>query len=115
MDPVLSKGTCWARERVQKFFNNEDYYLQIDSHMQFEKGWDKYMISYISKIKNEGHEHHQPPIITCYPRGFEIVDFEEKKFALLTDDTSTFTLNFQRRFNFFEWSLFCTNYFHDKY
>ena len=101
VEPSLSQGPCWARSKVQKFFNNETYYLQIDSHMQFEKGWDSYMLSYFSKIEKEGHEHHQPPIITCYPRGFEIVDFDKKEFALLTDDTSTFTLNFR------EDSIFC--------
>ena len=49
VEPSLSQGTCWARSKVQKFFNNETYYLQIDSHMQFEKGWDSYMLSYFSR------------------------------------------------------------------
>ena len=35
VNPVLSVGPCWARTRVQKMFENEDYYLQNDSHMQF--------------------------------------------------------------------------------
>ncbi|MEL1234016.1 MAG: GlcNAc-transferase family protein [Candidatus Neomarinimicrobiota bacterium] len=95
VDPVLSKGTCWARERVQKFFNNEEYYLQIDSHMLFEPSWDKYMISYIEKIKNEGSNNHNPPIISCYPRGFEIINFEEKKFSLNSSDKSTYALAFR--------------------
>ena len=30
VDPLLSNGPCWARERVQKFFNDEEYYLHID-------------------------------------------------------------------------------------
>ena len=101
VEPSLSQGPCWARSKVQKFFNNEAYYLQIDSHMQFEKGWDSYLLSYFFKIVKEGHKYHQPPIITCYPRGFEIVDFDKKEFALLKDDTSTFTLNFR------EDSIFC--------
>ena len=29
VEPLLSKGACWARHRIQNFFNNEDYYLQI--------------------------------------------------------------------------------------
>jgi hypothetical protein len=34
-------SVCWARALIQKkFFNNEDYYLQIDSHTQFAQGWD---------------------------------------------------------------------------
>jgi hypothetical protein len=101
IDPQLSQGPCWARARVQKFYNNETYYLQIDSHMQFEQDWDSYMLSYLTKIQNEGSPSHSPPIITCYPRGFDIVDFDNKNFYLQSDDTSTFTLNFR------EDSIFC--------
>ena len=101
IDPHLSQGPCWARARVQKFYNNEPYYLQIDSHMQFEQDWDSYMLSYLTKIQNEGSPAHSPPIITCYPRGFDIVDFDNKNFYLQSDDTSTFTLNFR------EDSIFC--------
>ena len=101
IDPHLSQGPCWARARVQKFYSNEPYYLQIDSHMQFEQDWDSYMLSYLTKIQNEGSSSHSPPIITCYPRGFDIVDFDNKNFYLQSDDTSTFTLNFR------EDSIFC--------
>ena len=101
IDPRLSQGPCWARARVQKFYSNEPYYLQIDSHMQFEQDWDSYMLSYLTKIQNEGSSSHSPPIITCYPRGFDIVDFDNKNFYLQSDDTSTFTLNFR------EDSIFC--------
>ena len=101
IDPHLSQGPCWARARVQEFYSNEPYYLQIDSHMQFEQDWDSYMLSYLNKIQNEGSPAHSPPIITCYPRGFDIVDFDNKNFYLQSDDTSTFTLNFR------EDSIFC--------
>ncbi len=36
VNPIDSKGPFWARARIQKSFNDEDFYLQIDSHMQFE-------------------------------------------------------------------------------
>ena len=35
-----SKGVCWARNQVQQLYGGEDYTLQIDSHMRFEKNWD---------------------------------------------------------------------------
>ena len=41
VDPLFSKGPCWARHRAQSFFNNEDYFLQIDSHTQFAPNWDE--------------------------------------------------------------------------
>ena len=32
-----TKGACWARNQIQQLFNNEEYTLQLDSHMRFEK------------------------------------------------------------------------------
>ena len=40
VDPVFSKGPCWARHRAQSFYQGEDYFLQIDSHTQFLPNWD---------------------------------------------------------------------------
>ena len=51
IDPVNSQGPCWARSRIQKLFDNEDYYLQIDSHMQFQKNWDNFLLNYIDRIR----------------------------------------------------------------
>ena len=36
VDPVFSKGPCWARHRAQSFYLGEDYFLQIDSHIPAE-------------------------------------------------------------------------------
>jgi len=32
---VDSLGVCWARNQVQQLYDNEEYTLQIDSHMRF--------------------------------------------------------------------------------
>jgi hypothetical protein len=38
-------SVCWARSLIQeKFFNNEEYYFQVDSHTLFAKNWDKILI-----------------------------------------------------------------------
>ena len=65
IDPLLSEGPCWARAEIQKKFTNEEYYLQIDSHSQFEEDWDSYLIKYINKIQEVDSELHKNPIITC--------------------------------------------------
>lgn len=39
-----SQGACWARHQVQKLYQGEDYYLQIDSHMRFVPGWDQRLL-----------------------------------------------------------------------
>ena len=31
--PIESGGPCWARKEIQKSFKDEDYFLQIDSHL----------------------------------------------------------------------------------
>ena len=92
IDPKISEGPCWARKRVQRFYNNEDYYFQIDSHMQFEQGWDSYFIGYVQKIKNVGTEYHQKPIITCYPRAFKVIDADKEIFELDSQEKRALTL-----------------------
>lgn len=44
-------GVGKARERALKFYNNEDYMLQIDPHSLFTKGWDDLMIKTLKKAK----------------------------------------------------------------
>lgn len=37
-----SRGACWARSLIQKqLYNNERYYLQLDSHHRFIENWDE--------------------------------------------------------------------------
>ena len=46
-----SKGVCWARHQVQQLYGGEEYTLQIDSHMRFEKDWDDTLIKMIKKLQ----------------------------------------------------------------
>lgn len=32
LDPVMAKGPCWARGRIQQYYSDEEFFLQIDSH-----------------------------------------------------------------------------------
>ena len=42
-------GVGIGRNIANSFYDGEDYYLQIDSHMRFDPGWDKNLINdYIS-------------------------------------------------------------------
>src|SRR5690349_12094054 len=40
MDAREAKGVCYARSLTQKLWKDEEFTLQIDSHMRFEQGWD---------------------------------------------------------------------------
>ena len=63
-----SKGVCWARNLTQQLYDNEEYTLQIDSHMRFEKNWDSELIKMIEVLKNKGHK---KPLLTGYVSSFD--------------------------------------------
>jgi uncharacterized protein (DUF2132 family) len=61
-----SKGTCWARNKIQELWNNETYYLQLDSHHRFTKGWDTTLIEMLEQLKITNPK----PLLTAYLPGF---------------------------------------------
>jgi glycosyltransferase involved in cell wall biosynthesis len=62
-----SKGVCWARHQVQQLYKGEEYTLQIDSHMRFEKDWDDTLIKMIKQLQKKGHK---KPLLTGYVSSF---------------------------------------------
>lgn len=66
-NPLDSLGVCWARSKIQTdLLEDEDLFLQIDSHTMFTQDWDEYLIAEYNKAKNWIDK----PIITGYPRSF---------------------------------------------
>ena len=63
-----STGVCWARNLTQQLYEGEDYTLQIDSHMRFEKGWDDTLIKMIKQLQKKGHK---KPLLTGYVSSFD--------------------------------------------
>lgn len=45
VDPLHSKGACWARSEIQREYAGEDYYLQLDSHVELVRGWDRLLLA----------------------------------------------------------------------
>tara|TARA_B100000287_G_scaffold288661_1_gene272003 strand:- start:304 stop:1308 length:1005 start_codon:yes stop_codon:yes gene_type:complete len=82
LDPSVARGPCWARSLAQTLISDEEYFLQIDSHTIFEKNWDEYLLNYINTIS----KNHDKPIISAYPRGFEVQNFEKKIFTKMQED-----------------------------
>lgn len=73
-DPAESLGVCWARSKVQtELMEDEDLYLQVDSHTLFGKDWDAYILDQYIKAKTWVDK----PIITSYPRSFIAVETKE--------------------------------------
>jgi Glycosyltransferase (GlcNAc) len=44
IDPQYSEGVGWARHINSLNITDEDFFYQIDSHMLFEKDWDRHLI-----------------------------------------------------------------------
>ena len=63
----------------------EEYFFQVDSHTIFEPGWDEYFISYLKKIQQRFHK----PVISCYPRNFEIEDLDVQRYTKSQYDDKT--------------------------
>ncbi len=57
-----SKGVCWARFLAQAMWRNEEYFLQIDSHMRFAQGWDTKLIEELAGCDSE-----KPVLASCAP------------------------------------------------
>ena len=98
IDPLFSKGPCWARHRAQSFFNNEDFFLQIDSHTQFLPNWDSIFIQQLEKISanQADDDYFKKPIITSYPRSFKVLDFKKRLFELNAEDKHTQVITFRK-------------------
>ena len=55
-------GTCWARSKIQELYQDEDWYLQLDSHHRFVPHWDQRCIDMVTKLK----EISLKPMLTTY-------------------------------------------------
>ena len=98
VNPVFSRGPCWARHRAQTFYQEEDYFLQIDSHTQFLPNWDELFKEALLKIEAAGltDGYFAKPIITSYPRSFKVLDFERGLFELNTGDKHTKVITYMK-------------------
>jgi hypothetical protein len=63
LDYRRSRGTCWARHRIQSLYDGEDYTLHLDSHHRFVDGWDEVCIEMLRELQRHGAS---KPILTSY-------------------------------------------------
>lgn len=63
-----SEGVCWARNKVQQFYDGEKYTLQLDSHHRFVQDWDDILIDMLTGLQRVGYP---KPLITAYIPSFD--------------------------------------------
>jgi hypothetical protein len=63
-----SQGACWARNKLQQQYDDEEYTLQLDSHHRFIKNWDEELIDMVKHLQEKGH---QKPLLTGYVSSFD--------------------------------------------
>ena len=73
-----ARGPCYARQIIRDYYNNEDYFLQIDSHMRSCELWDICLLNSLNKLKP------YKAIISCYPPGYSKDNDNYKKIKYST-------------------------------
>jgi len=64
VDYLDAKGPAYARYYCSTLYNNEKYYLQIDSHINFIENWDEKLINMYNKLDKNS-------IISTYPLDYK--------------------------------------------
>jgi len=69
MPYTQASGPTTARYYCSKLWSGQEYYLQIDSHIFFEKGWDSDLIDMLEKCRytSSNKEGSKKPVLSVYP------------------------------------------------
>ncbi|KAL1515453.1 hypothetical protein AB1Y20_002078 [Prymnesium parvum] len=66
MDWREARGPTWARFLIQsQLFDDEDYFLQLDSHTRLTQGWDQSLIQMLTRCGSA------KPVLSTYPLPYE--------------------------------------------
>ena len=69
LDSSEANGPCKARALAQRLWDEEEFVLQIDSHMRFVPGWDA---SLLCQLRQAGAAAgHDRLVLSSYPPGYE--------------------------------------------
>jgi hypothetical protein len=64
VDARNSLGACWARHKAQSLWQDEDFTLQIDSHMRFVEHWDEKALAMLAACPSGR------PVLSSYPAAY---------------------------------------------
>ena len=88
--PGSLAGCQPARLKSHEFYNGEDYYLNMDSHMRSIKNWDSLIIEELKNINKE----YGDSVLTGYVAAYD-KDDKNKDIVLDVDYTTVFNMNEQ--------------------
>lgn len=80
------RGPCWARAVGYTYLYDEDYVLQIDSHMRFDPEWDEWFVENINTLQ----VHTEKPYLSSFPYAYNSSD---KGITLHRNNMATVTAN----------------------
>ena len=61
-----ARGPCWARALAMTLYDGEDWFLQLDSHMDFDPGWDDTLVAQARTLGAPG----RGLVLSTYPDAF---------------------------------------------
>jgi hypothetical protein len=70
VDARDARGPCWARAIAMSLHDGEDWFLQLDSHMDFDPGWDDVLVTQALALGAPA----RPLVVSSYPDAFSLVD-----------------------------------------
>src|SRR3954469_3784818 len=70
VDARDARGPCWARAIAMSLHDGEDWFLQLDSHMDFAPGWDDTLVAQALALGAP----ERALVISSYPDAFSLVD-----------------------------------------
>jgi hypothetical protein len=70
IDVADARGPCWARAIAMSLYDGEEWFLQLDSHMDFDAGWDERLIEQAVSLGAP----QRGLVISSYPDAFRFVD-----------------------------------------
>lgn len=86
VDARDARGAGWARAEIQSYYDGEEYYLHLDSHIQFSDNWD---ILLDTDLK-AGELLSEKVVLTAYLPGYE---FQSGQRVVPTKSPTNFELN----------------------
>ena len=70
IDIADARGPCWARAVAMTLYDGVDWFLQLDSHMDFEPGWDDLLVTQALALGAP----QRGLVLSTYPDAFRFVD-----------------------------------------